>query len=156
MNTLQLVALPFYVGDITIRIAHQSVKCLYFNFEPRSVPSNHTANLYYPTGGVTDPQSTGMVMLERRNLQSHLAVFDSVTEAVAALSRLPMKIEFTPAEGCDTQALASSFVNYCIQHGLVAPYYNREAAEEEIDCLLRALANESERPSVVTTESSKT
>lgn len=143
MQNLELLKLPAYVNYVSYRISERaSVEGIHFDFDRDSIISTETARLFYPSGGAAARGEGGNVLLERHSKGLHVAVFDHVTEAIAALALLPIHPEFSPANPDDPYRLAADFIEYCAGGGYVAPSHNPEATRNLIQGLKRALEAE--------------
>jgi hypothetical protein len=145
MSILHLIELPTFVSSVNFRIAESAgVRTVYFNFDPANLIPAESATIYYPASGAIVRGVTGSVILERRSERIHVAVFDQVAEALAALALLPIYPDYKIPANADDHRLAETFLTYCVDHQLVARCNSPEATNDEIERLRCALKRERE------------
>lgn len=138
------IEIPTYVRDVSLRIYEgDGTTEGYFNFGLLTESFSDYGIVHYPWGGVADPSaSPGRVLVVRRNGSTRLGVFDTLTEALAALSQTCALPDYTPGAADDAHAWALLFFERCVELGVACPRSQPDATRRERQNIREALARE--------------
>lgn len=140
-----LIRLPAYLWSLRYKISEQAnIREAFFLFDNPGLPES--VMIYYPRSGEDDDAerdepccTSEPVLLVREYGNVTIGLFKSVSEAVAALAMTTLGLGFTFDSQESVNRLAASFLEFCIEHRMVAQRYNQEAAERELHDLRRAI-----------------
>ncbi|MFL6284467.1 MAG: hypothetical protein ACJ74Q_15085 [Pyrinomonadaceae bacterium] len=135
---------PHYVADLSLRIPDGAdIHEGYFNFGLATGAFVEHALVYYPRRGVTTPDITpGLVVAVLRDRAIRIGVFDTLTDALVALSHHVTLPEYDAEPGATKHESASAFFEHCVLLGVACPRYQAEATRREREELRDALARE--------------
>lgn len=139
------VNIPHYVTDLNLRIGDGAgIVEAYFNFGLVTNSFSDCVTIHYPWRGVAGEHagSTGLVVAVRRNRSTQLGVFDTLTDALAAVASTAPLPDYSPEPGATPHEVALDFFEHCVAVGVACPRHQAEATRRERENIREALARE--------------
>lgn len=139
------VNVPHYVTDLNLRIGDGAgIVEAYFNFGLVTDSFCDSVTIQYPWRGVAGEHAgaTGLVIAVRRNHTIRLGVFDTLTDALAAVAGTSPLPDYSPEPGAATHEVALDFFEHCVAVGVACLRHQAEATRRERENIREALARE--------------
>lgn len=139
------VNVPHYVTDLNLRIGDGAgIVEAYFNFGLVTDSFADNVTILYPWRGVAGEHagSTGLVVALRRNRSIQLGVFDTLTDALAAVASTSPLPDYSPDPNAPPHEIALDFFEHCVAIGVACPRHQAEATRRERENIREALGRE--------------